>query len=111
MTGFLDLRLISDALSKAAFSSSSVLPVLRILRSTPKFDPAKPRGLVTFQCSLPSKEANRGQTTLYHYMNWMMTKILSLERETGAVHALAESGELPAPRATQKMAIVHLPRE
>jgi len=32
-------------------------------------------------------------------------------RETGAVHALAESGEMPAPRATQKMAIVHLPKE
>jgi hypothetical protein len=31
--------------------------------------------------------------------------------ETGAVHAIPEAGELPATRATQKIAIVHLPKE
>ena len=31
--------------------------------------------------------------------------------ETGTVHAIPEAGELPATRATQKIAIVHLPKE
>ena len=32
-------------------------------------------------------------------------------QETGSVHALPESGDLPATRAKQKIAIVHLPQE